>query len=317
MIEFRSFLNTDSSAIVDIWRKQRSFRCISTTMTRDDLEQMILGKPYFDPDGLILAVEDGKPIGFVHAGFGPDAHFGDLDHTTGIICQLRITDVQNIDEVSYGLIHAAMSYLKDRGAKVCFAGSCFPHEPFYMGFYGGSRIPGVPDEDELMTRAFTDYGFQRRDMIYVTQRRLSGFRAIVDRQQMTVRRQYQISPIVDPLPSNWWESCTFGWHEIFGFRLMDRKNQKVVGCVMFWEIQPLSTEWGTRTMGLCDLKVQTELQRQGLATFLIGESLRQLALQGVSLVELQYNQTDEAMHGIAQKLGFERISHGFTMFHQI
>ena len=36
------------------------------------LEQFVFSKPYFDPAGLIVALRDGRPVGFVHAGFGPN-----------------------------------------------------------------------------------------------------------------------------------------------------------------------------------------------------------------------------------------------------
>ena len=36
------------------------------------LEQFVFSKPYFDPAGLIVALRDDKPVGFVHAGFGPN-----------------------------------------------------------------------------------------------------------------------------------------------------------------------------------------------------------------------------------------------------
>ena len=83
-----------------------------------------------------------------------------------------------------------------------------------------------------------------------------------------------------------------------------------MGRVSFWEIQPLSTEWGTRTMGVCDLRIADEHRRSGLATFLLGESFRQLAMQAVSIVDLQFLDSDEPMHGLAKKLGFEKISGG-------
>ena len=127
---------------------------------------------------------------------------------------------------------------------------------------------------------------------------------------MQIRRQYSVTPIVDPKPLNWWESCTYGWHEIFGFWLVDKKTQEEMGRVSFWEIQPLSTEWGTRTMGVCDLRIADEHRRSGLATFLLGESFRQLAMQAVSIVDLQFLDSDEPMHGLAKKLGFEKISGG-------
>ena len=39
-------------------------------VTANLLEQLVFSKPYFDPAGLIIALVDNVPVGFVHAGFG-------------------------------------------------------------------------------------------------------------------------------------------------------------------------------------------------------------------------------------------------------
>lgn len=310
MIEYRSFLNTDAPAIVDIWRSQQPSRVIASSVTRIDMDRMVFEKLYFDAAGMIVAVKDGVPVGFAHCGFGPNAENSDLDYSVGAISQLRILAGEDVDSISPELIKRAVEYLKSKGSKSCFAGSRFPASPFYLGIYGGSRVPGVADEDVVMSEAFLNFGFEKKDSVNVDQLRLSGFRPSVDRKQMQIRRQYSVTPIVDPKPLNWWESCTYGWHEIFGFWLVDKKTQEEMGRVSFWEIQPLSTEWGTRTMGVCDLRIADEHRRSGLATFLLGESFRQLAMQAVSIVDLQFLDSDEPMHGLAKKLGFEKISGG-------
>ena len=42
-----------------------------------------------------------------------------------------------------GLIEEAERYLRERGAKVVYAGGLFPLNPFYWGIYGGSEGCGV------------------------------------------------------------------------------------------------------------------------------------------------------------------------------
>ena len=52
------------------------------------LEMFVLSKPYFDRQGLILAVDDGQPVGFAHAGFGPGPTGDSLSTDIGVICML-------------------------------------------------------------------------------------------------------------------------------------------------------------------------------------------------------------------------------------
>ena len=274
MIEFRTFLNTDPPAIVDIWQKQKPIRCLAQVVSRKVLDHMVFAKPYFDADGLILAFEDEQPVGFIHLGFCPSDDMSCVDTSIGILSQIRIVESANQDQVADGLWEHAKNYLRSKGSNICYAHARFPNSPFYVGLYGGSRIPGVPAEDFDTLRWLHRFGFETGKQIYVKQLNLAGFRPPVSRAQMTVRRQYKVAAIVDPLLPSWWECCTFGWAEIFGFRIMKKTHDQIFGSVMFWEIQPLSKQWGRQTMGLVDLQIDPEHQNEGLATHLIGESLR-------------------------------------------
>ena len=317
MFNFRSFLNTDSPGIVEVWRKQPPFSRLARTISRHDLDLLVFGKPYFDPAGLIVAEKDEQVVGFAHAGFGPSADHSDLDYENGVICQLRTLPDQDSGELTAGLIDSAVDYLKGHGCTRCFAASQFPNVPFYLGLYGGSRIPGVVDQDDTMMVALKNNGFAPTEEIKIFTRQLSGFRAPVDRQQMTVRRQYQVSAVVDPLASTWWKNCMFGMAEKFAFRLVDRRTQQPVGNVDFWEIQPLSNEWGVRTLGMCDLAIDPASRRNGLATFLVAQALSQLLPQGFGVCEVQVRESNIESIGLFQKLGFENTENGTELSKQL
>lgn len=312
---FRSFLNTDPPLLVDVWRRQRRFRGLADRISGVALEQLIFSKPYFDPAGLILAVDGDRPLGFVHAGFGPNATRQDLDQTTGVISALRVPEVDGSESVAAGLLERAFEYLQRRGARECFAGSVFPFAPYYLGLYGGSRIPGVLDDDTTTRQGLTAAGFEQLDEIVIFQRHLAGYRAIVDRQQMSVRRQYQLSSNTDPESTNWWDACTLGSTLRTRFALHDRKSNANVAEVTFWDMQPLASCWGVAAMGLYDLQVSAEARRCGLGTFLVCESLRALSQQGISLVEAQLRKSDAIGCNLFQKLGFEQVGSGH-IFHK-
>ena len=42
------------------------------------LERHVFSKPFFDRQGFILALQDGKLVVFVHAGFGPNEQLSDI-----------------------------------------------------------------------------------------------------------------------------------------------------------------------------------------------------------------------------------------------
>ena len=72
MYHFRSFRNTDPPRLAEIWPDQPQQRGLAQPVTAGILEQFVLSKPCFDPAGLIVALDDNVPVGFAHAGFGPN-----------------------------------------------------------------------------------------------------------------------------------------------------------------------------------------------------------------------------------------------------
>lgn len=316
MTQYRTFLNTDPPLIVDIWRRQKPFRGQVSAVTRSNLDHHVFSKPYFDAQGLILAIKSGaesQPLGFVHAGFAANEDLSDLDTSVGVISQLKVVPGEHEQAVGHELLTRACDYLKSAGASVVHGGTHFPYSPFYMGLYGGSQVPGIVAEDELTLELMQRFGFAEQDRIVILERRLAGFRTIVDREQMALRRQYQINAVADPLEKSWWESCTLGMSERDRFSVYHKANQAVCGSVSYWDMQPLATHWGVVARGMYGLSVPEDLRRSGIATFLVGESLRHLMQQGTGLVEAQCRESDRAAIGVFKKLGFEQISHGLLM----
>ena len=123
--------------------------------------------------------------------------------------------------------------------------------------------------------------------------------------------------LVDPLPATWWENCMLGWAETFAFRIHERDSQQSVGGVNFWEIQPLSSEWGVRSVGMFDVQIDAKFHQQGLGTFLVGQALTQLMQQGVGLCEVQVRASNHQSIRLFEKLGFEQVSQGLEMVREL
>ncbi|MEZ6095087.1 MAG: GNAT family N-acetyltransferase [Pirellulaceae bacterium] len=309
-ITFREFLNTDPPHLAEIWRRQKRFHGLADRISHQMIGDLILAKPYFDRQSLILAFDDQLPVGFVLAGYCPNEDMSDWDSRCGVISQIRVVDHQDSDQIADELLRRGESFLASQGANNLFVGGRFPFAPYFQGIYGGSRVPGVLIDDAIMLGAVSRAGYRSIGDVAIFQRRLAGFRTTVDRQLMSVRRQFQISADTDPPFANWWEAITLGNATRTRFELEDRKSGTLAASVVFWDIQPLATFWGVNAMGMYDLFVAQEHRRCGLATFLVGEALRHLAKEGVGLVEAQSLMDDEAACGVFTKHGFEIVGKG-------
>ncbi len=321
-ITYRPFLNTDPPLIARLWRSQPSFRGLHSNLTVEDLEHHVFSKPYFDRLGFIVAMceSDGNApelVGFSHAAFDVREDLSDLNPSIGIVSQLRVADVPNAHEIEDGLLGAAQSYLARAGAGEIWFGSRFPQSPFYLGLYGGSRVPGVMVEDKAVIEALLRNGFQSLRQIAVLQRELGQIRSVTGRQQLNVRRNYLINAISDPLEKSWWECCTLGMAERDRFTIGRKRDNHVAGSVSFWDMQPMGPYIHSNCRGLYDLFINDEDKRKGLASFLVCESMKRLASQGVTLVEAQADVNNEASIRLFEKLEFSLVTQGLQMSKRI
>lgn len=310
MIHYRSFLNSDTPAVAEIWCRQNPLRGSIQTVSTSLLEERVLAKLYFDREGLVVAEEEGSLIGFVHAGFLPDEDRSALSYERGAINLLKVVPRADDNLIGRELLRQAEAYLHRRGATSISAGSPEPWGPFYLGFYGGSQLPGVLAGDECWNKALADSGYVEAEKRLIFQRELAGFRAPVDRQMMQIRRQCQWEVELDPMARSWWEACTTGDAPCTRFMLSSKTDPKLQAKVTFWNMEPLSSQWGTHAMGLLGMDSSEEARQQGWDTFLLAESLRKFQQEGITLVEVQARDSDEGKLELLKKLGFREIDRG-------
>jgi ribosomal protein S18 acetylase RimI-like enzyme len=313
MIAYRAFRNTDPPALAELWCNHPPQRALVQPMTVELLDQKVFSKPYFDRHGLIVAEEQGRVVGFAHAGFGCNDAESDVCTRRGATCLLMVAPHEQHDAIAEGLLNRCEAYLTENGAHEVFAGSVYPVNPFYLGLYGGSHSPGILESDQANLDLFRRAGYREQGGSLILQRTLSGFRPIVDRQQMLHRREYQVDPEVDPPTETWWQACTIAAKERVRHQLISRRDRSVCGEVTFWDMERISGSWGVHAMGLMDLQIRPELRQRGLATFLVGEALRHLGAMGVSLAEAQVEEGNQAALALFRKLGFQQVDRGVVL----
>jgi len=274
------------------------------------LEYAVFSKMHFDRQGFIVATRDDIPVGFVHAGFGPNEDGTTLDRSMGTTHMLMlrggIDDNPLVDE----LLAASENYLRSSGAKTIYAGGIKPLNSFYLGLYGGSEIPGVLQSNRLLREACLRSGYTECGQVSILQCDLVRFRPPMSRKARQIGRHVRVEETIDPIAKSWWEACVWGSQQRDRFRLIDRRDNREIAAASFWDVQPLSACWGICTAGLFDLHVDPEWRRQGAATHLLAESFRLLRRRGVATIEAQTMTTNEAAIAFYHNLGFVEVDHG-------
>ncbi len=312
MIEIRCFRNADPPRLADVWRAADLGPAAMQPMTAALLEASVFSKPYFDREGLIVAAEDDRVVGFAHAAFGPNAGRSGVDTRVGTTLLAAVVPHPMQDEIGASLLRGCEDYLRKRGATTILGGGSAELRSFYLGLYGGSDLPGILDSSVAMRRLFERAGYDVADRIAVLRRTLQGFRPPVNRLQVAIRRGTVLRAIDEPTRRSWWEAATTTGVALRRYELLGQADE-LLGSASFWDMQPLASAWGVVAAGLLDVEIEGPRRRQGLAHYLVAESLHDLAQEGVSLVETHASVANTAAVSLFTKLGFDIAEHG-TIF---
>jgi GNAT superfamily N-acetyltransferase len=309
VITFDCFRNDDPPRLADAWRAADLGPAALQPMTSAALEDAVFSKPYFDRRGLIVAREEGRLVGFAHAGFGPDATGQTLDPSTGTTMLVVVPMHERQVEIEDGLLARCEAYLRERGA-MTILGGCTPDEGgFYLGLYGGSNMPGVLDSSPRMRAIFERNGYSVATRIAVLRRPLAGFRPPVNRLQIAIRRATTLRVIDEPHRRSWWEAATTTGVALRRYELLG-DGEALLGSTSVWDMQPLATSWGLVIAGLMRVEIEGTRRRQGLASYLVAETLHDLAEEGVSVIEAHVDEDNGPAMSLFEKLGFRATDHG-------
>ena len=88
MIEYRHYRNNDPPLVLALWNASGFARGGASEISHDLLDLLLFSQPYFDRHGLIVASQDQRLVGMVHAGFGCNEHGTDLNRNDGVILSL-------------------------------------------------------------------------------------------------------------------------------------------------------------------------------------------------------------------------------------
>jgi GNAT superfamily N-acetyltransferase len=313
MLTFRTFHNTDPPAIASIWASRAGQAGLVQPVSTDLLEEHVYAKLYFDYPGLILAWNDGRAVGFAHAGFGAsdagDALSTELGTTYLVLVRPDCDEVR----ITRALLERSEDYLRSRGAKVLYSGGIQPLNSFYLGLYGGSELPGVLESDTVAQQTFAAAGYREIDRTILWERNLATFEAVVDRRQMQIRRQMLVEIAMDPPSRNWWEACTLGPFELTRLEAVPRSGGPAVAAATFRNMDLTSMAARPKALGLIDVWVEESFRRRGLAMFLLGEAFRHFLRDGITTIEVQAMQHNIAALGLYRKLGFRQVTHGSVL----
>lgn len=310
MVEFRNFTNSDPPRIVQLWHQCQFGRGGASGFTVDAFETIVFSQPFFRRDGFILAIDEGTPVGFVHAGFGATDDESAQSLERGTICALGVRPENRRQGIGRELVERAEAFLKSQGATTITAGATPPHNPFYLGLYGGSQPSGFLQSDESAKPFFQALGFQVAEQHLVYQRDL-GSTDPMNMKLMQNRRKLKMAIKVPPQQSvSWWWSCRFGRLDSLLFQLSKKAGGEAIATVNVIGLDLFRAKWNQQAVGLTNLWVAEAERGQGFAQTLLVEVCRRLRDERVTTAEIHSPADNEAMKHAVAAAGFEHIDTG-------
>jgi ribosomal protein S18 acetylase RimI-like enzyme len=315
VIAFRRFRNTDPPALADLWNEAHPSRSAYPLRTPALLERWVFSKPYFDPDGLIIAYDDadGSILGYVLAGFGPNADLSALDRSNGVICSLAVRPAARRQGLGRQLVRKAEEYLTTRGSTVLWAGPRWPYCPFGFGIYGGTNCAGFLASDTTADPFFRSLGYEPDGTTLVFNKKLDAPLSIADGRFGLLRRRYETQVLRAAGVPSWWHECVWGTLEPVEFRMVDRlANNFLAARAVVWELEGYGWRWGFPAAGILDIQVREDLRRQGLGKLLLAQILRFLQDQFFGICELHAPAECPALVGLCRAATLEEVDTGIS-----
>ena len=309
MIHYRTFNNFDPPIVADLWNACFSEPGAAVLRSPTLLEYFTFAKPYFDSQGLLLALADDRPVGFAHAGFGPNANSRGIDPSIGVLCTIGVLPAFRRQGIGSGLLARSEEYLRQRGAKSLFAGPLAPANPFSFALYGGSQSSGFLDSSPTARPFLVSRGYRSAETSLVLRCPLDRVPNVADGRFAALRQRYEV--LLSPRKGqSWYQEGVLGPIEIHDFQLRDKLTGKQVTRVCLWEMETFATRWNQHAVGILEIESVPEMRRQGLAKLLLAMLLRHLHEQFFTLAEAHVMEGSEPAMKLLKALGFVQSDTG-------
>jgi GNAT superfamily N-acetyltransferase len=316
-LELRPFRNSDPPAVCRLWDACGLGPGASTRLSVEEFDYYVLAQPHFAAQGLILAVEDGRVIGAVHACLPITTPGWEPRGSQGVISLVLVHPAYRRRGIGRQLVDAAGEYLCGRGCREVLAGETHPTNPFYLGLYGSAASAGFLVSDFAAEPFFKACGFGEYRRWQVLGRSLERASEPFDPRVVANRRKYHLD--LRDLPPNAtarWVSREGRLEGLWAGLLADGDPVPVASCTV-WPMRVRSEAQGGRVMGVTELFVPAAHRRNALAKTLLLDLFRALRADQTTAVEMVVPMEDTATKCLAQLLGFTPVDTGIVYYRRL
>lgn len=286
-MQYRPYHNSDPPRLHLLWHACQLGRNAAEGFPCDVFELFAISPPYFDRNGLIVAVDGSRVVGFVHASFAVNASETALDQTQGVIAAIMVHPDYRHQGIGSELVRLAEQYLRGQGAVTVEAGAGLNRNGFYCGIYGGLEASGFCSQAADWKDFFARLGYAPGAETYVFRRDLLKSRDPVNARLLRTRRNLNLVITDRPTGESWWWFVRFAHLDSLRFELRSREDDELVASGQIIGMDLFIPKWGVRSVGIRGIYVPEARRRFGYAQALVLEICKRLREESVQLVEAQ------------------------------
>lgn len=312
VIEYRSFHNADPPKLAALWQQCRLGRGAADGLTPDAFETLVYSQTYFDPAGLIVAVDQGRAVGYVHAGFGANTDESALSREAGVICLVMVHPEYRRQGIGRQLVARAEAYLTHSGSTSITAGPAAPRDPFYVGLYGGAETSGFLESDPNAAPFFTAIGYAPDSRHLVFQRDNRNRNDPISIRLVAIRRKMDVTVNDQPDHPTWWWQCRYGRLDSLVFHLAPKGGGKPVASACVMGLDFYLKKWHERAVGISSLYVDNIERRKGYGQALVLDISRRLRDEMITRLDAHVPEANTAVAELIRSIGFEQVDTGIV-----
>lgn len=277
----------------DIWLDHWLAVGIASGINVPQLEQAIVSRLFFDPELLLVAVNDQTPIAWSHT------IVADNTATIAAVCTCQGNDVS----IAERLIAESIQRVRSRGVVQIFAGVVRDDCCGYVGLDPIGHGVGVLFQDFVTTSALRETGFQPVQELSQHIASTACFRPPVSREALHLRRTASTRS-ARTLPSLARSAAGLSHIDIERFELIDRDGA-VLAEADFWFSDP-EAEVLRPSAAILDLgPMHGRGELSSAESYLIAAVMQSLDGRGVQTVETVIDAERKTLSEQLQKICFE------------
>ena len=304
----RAYRGEDIAEIIEIWNK-----ALPEHQTNERLFiKNVLLDMNFDPEGFLVALRSGKPVGFVWAivrSFPIDVG-AVVDEDRGYLNVLALKDeVDVLGGVGEELIKAAEKYIFSRGKKKILVSGYTPNYVY----------PGQNARYQSYLELYKRHGYTEQKRNFSIKIDLSAFKENAEIESLISKRAgegYELCHLTPELIPALLSSVAPGWRHRYR-RLLNECYDYERFCIIKKDCEIVgSAIWGdpySNPERFGPYGVSEKYRGLGLGKMLLYYTLKTMKDKGLSYAWAQSTPSSGAAAAVYEKLGFERCDEFITL----